>query len=41
VPCGKTAAGLPIGMQIFGPHFSEARVLQLAHAFEKAGGFGG
>jgi aspartyl-tRNA(Asn)/glutamyl-tRNA(Gln) amidotransferase subunit A len=41
VPCGKTAEGLPIGMQIFGPHFSEARVLQLAHAFEKAGGFGG
>jgi aspartyl-tRNA(Asn)/glutamyl-tRNA(Gln) amidotransferase subunit A len=39
VPCGKTKAGLPIGMQIFGPHFEEARVLQLARAFEKAGGF--
>jgi aspartyl-tRNA(Asn)/glutamyl-tRNA(Gln) amidotransferase subunit A len=39
VPCGKTAAGLPIGMQIFGSHFGEARVLQLARAFEKAGGF--
>lgn len=39
VPCGKTKAGLPIGMQIFGPHFSEGRVLQIAHAFEKAGGF--
>ncbi len=39
VPCGKDAAGLPIGMQIFGPHFGEARVLQLAHAFEAAGGF--
>ena len=38
VPCGKTKAGLPIGMQIFGPHFSEGRVLQLANAFEKAGG---
>jgi aspartyl-tRNA(Asn)/glutamyl-tRNA(Gln) amidotransferase subunit A len=36
VPCGKTAAGLPVGMQIFGPHFSEARVLQLARAYEKA-----
>ena len=38
VPCGKTRAGLPVGMQIFGPHFSEGRVLQLANAFEKAGG---
>jgi Asp-tRNA(Asn)/Glu-tRNA(Gln) amidotransferase A subunit family amidase len=28
-------------MQIFGPHFSEARVLQIARAFEKAGGFEG
>jgi aspartyl-tRNA(Asn)/glutamyl-tRNA(Gln) amidotransferase subunit A len=39
VPCGKTRAGLPGGMQIFGPHFSEGRVLQIARAFEKAGGF--
>jgi aspartyl-tRNA(Asn)/glutamyl-tRNA(Gln) amidotransferase subunit A len=39
VPCGKSAAGLPIGMQIFGSHFGEARILQLARAFEKAGGF--
>ena len=39
VPCGKTAVGLPIGMQIFGSHFAEAGILQLARAFEKAGGF--
>jgi aspartyl-tRNA(Asn)/glutamyl-tRNA(Gln) amidotransferase subunit A len=39
VPCGKTKAGLPVGMQIFGPHFGEARILQLARAFEKAEGF--
>ncbi|HEV2206003.1 MAG TPA: Asp-tRNA(Asn)/Glu-tRNA(Gln) amidotransferase subunit GatA [Candidatus Acidoferrales bacterium] len=39
VPCGKTKAGLPVGLQIFGRHFEEARVLQLAHAFERAGGF--
>jgi len=39
VPCGTTKEKLPIGMQILGPHFSEARVLQLARAFEKAGGF--
>jgi len=36
IPCGKTKAGLPVGLQIFGPHFSEARVLQLARAYEKA-----
>jgi aspartyl-tRNA(Asn)/glutamyl-tRNA(Gln) amidotransferase subunit A len=39
IPCGKTRSGLPVGMQIFGRHFQEARVLQLAHTFEKAGGF--
>jgi aspartyl-tRNA(Asn)/glutamyl-tRNA(Gln) amidotransferase subunit A len=41
VPCGKTHAGLPIGMQILGPHFSEGRVLQLARAFERSDSFGG
>ena len=39
IPCGNTRAGLPVGMQIFGPHFGEGRVLQIAHAFELAGGF--
>ncbi len=39
VPCGKTQAGLPIGLQIFGRHFDETRVLQIARAFERAGGF--
>src|ERR1700739_458062 len=39
LPCGRTKAGLPIGMQIFAPHFAEGRVLQLARAFEKADGF--
>ena len=38
VPCGKTAAGLPVGLQIYGPAFGEDRVLQIAHAFEHAGG---
>lgn len=36
IPCGKTSEGLPVGMQIFGPHFAEARVLSLAQAFEQA-----
>ena len=38
VPCGKVSSKLPVGLQIFGPPFGEARVLQLAHAFEQAGG---
>jgi aspartyl-tRNA(Asn)/glutamyl-tRNA(Gln) amidotransferase subunit A len=38
VPCGKIGGELPVGMQIFGPAFGEARVLQLAQAFEAAGG---
>jgi aspartyl-tRNA(Asn)/glutamyl-tRNA(Gln) amidotransferase subunit A len=39
VPCGKTPQeNLPVGLQIFGEPFAEARVLQLAHAFEQAGG---
>jgi aspartyl-tRNA(Asn)/glutamyl-tRNA(Gln) amidotransferase subunit A len=38
VPCGKIGGTLPVGLQIFGPPFGEARVLQLAHAFERAGG---
>jgi aspartyl-tRNA(Asn)/glutamyl-tRNA(Gln) amidotransferase subunit A len=38
VPCGKIRGKLPVGLQIFGPPFGEGRVLQLAHAFEQAGG---
>ena len=38
VPCGETRTGLPIGMQIFGRHFDEARVLQVARAYERAFG---
>jgi aspartyl-tRNA(Asn)/glutamyl-tRNA(Gln) amidotransferase subunit A len=38
VPCGKIGGKLPVGLQIFGAPFREARVLQLAHAFEQAGG---
>jgi aspartyl-tRNA(Asn)/glutamyl-tRNA(Gln) amidotransferase subunit A len=38
VPCGKICGKLPVGLQIFGPPFGEARVLQLARAFEQAGG---
>jgi aspartyl-tRNA(Asn)/glutamyl-tRNA(Gln) amidotransferase subunit A len=38
VPSGKIDGKLPVGLQIFGPAFGEARVLQLARAFEQAGG---
>ena len=38
VPCGKIGNKLPVGLQIFGAPFDESRVLQLAHAFEQAGG---
>src|SRR5579864_6609175 len=41
VPCGKTAAGLPVGMQIMTRHFDEAGMFHLADAFEKAGGTAG
>lgn len=36
VPCGFTAEGLPVGLQIVGRHRDEFSVLQLAHAFESA-----
>ena len=36
VPCGFTAQGLPIGLQISGPAGGEARVLRLARAYERA-----
>jgi len=41
VPCGKVCGTLPVGLQIIGPHFEEGRVLRLARAFERAGGFEG
>ena len=38
VPCGRICGTLPVGLQLFGPAFGESRILQLAHAFEQAGG---
>ncbi len=34
IPCGLTAGGLPIGLQIVGPLYGDARVLRAARAFE-------
>jgi aspartyl-tRNA(Asn)/glutamyl-tRNA(Gln) amidotransferase subunit A len=36
VPCGLTAAGLPVGLQIVGPRYDDWRVLRAARAFEMA-----
>jgi aspartyl-tRNA(Asn)/glutamyl-tRNA(Gln) amidotransferase subunit A len=36
LPCGFTGNGLPIGLQIVGPPWSEAAILRAAHAFEQA-----
>jgi aspartyl-tRNA(Asn)/glutamyl-tRNA(Gln) amidotransferase subunit A len=33
VPCGL-AQGLPVGMQIIGPHFGEERLLNVAHRYQ-------
>jgi aspartyl-tRNA(Asn)/glutamyl-tRNA(Gln) amidotransferase subunit A len=38
IPCGLSH-GLPVGMQIAGPAFSESRVLDAAHALEQSIGF--
>jgi aspartyl-tRNA(Asn)/glutamyl-tRNA(Gln) amidotransferase subunit A len=36
VPCGLSAAGLPIGLQLVGRPWDEAAVLRAAHAYESA-----
>ncbi len=38
IPCGLSE-GLPVGLQLIGPAFSENRILQTAHALEAAIGF--
>jgi amidase len=38
VPCGFTAEGLPVGLQIVARHRDERGLLQLAYAFEQAVG---
>ena len=40
VPAGFTSDGLPVGIQIVGRHRDDLGVLQIAHAFEQATGFG-
>lgn len=39
VPCGFSAGGLPIGLQLMGPHFSEGTLLKTAYHFEQTTDF--
>jgi len=36
IPCGFDAAGLPVGLQLTGDHFAEARLLGAAHRYQEA-----
>jgi aspartyl-tRNA(Asn)/glutamyl-tRNA(Gln) amidotransferase subunit A len=36
IPCGFTAGGLPIGLQLIGQPFAEADLLAAAHAYDSA-----
>jgi aspartyl-tRNA(Asn)/glutamyl-tRNA(Gln) amidotransferase subunit A len=38
LPCGRTAEGLPIGLQIVGAHGQEDKMIQVARAYEAARG---
>jgi aspartyl-tRNA(Asn)/glutamyl-tRNA(Gln) amidotransferase subunit A len=36
IPCGFDGRGLPVGLQMVGNYFSEARMLGIAHAYQQA-----
>jgi aspartyl-tRNA(Asn)/glutamyl-tRNA(Gln) amidotransferase subunit A len=36
IPCGFDERGLPVGLQLTGPHFGEARLLGIAHRYQQA-----
>lgn len=38
IPCSFTKSGLPVGLQIHGRAFDDAKILQVANAFEKEAG---
>ena len=35
IPCGNSRDGLPVGLQLIGPHFGESKILQAAYALEQ------
>lgn len=39
IPCGFDARGLPVGLQIIGNYFAEAKMLQAAHQYQLATGW--
>ena len=39
IPCGFGDKGRPVGLQVVGNHFDEARMLAVAHAFQQATDF--
>jgi aspartyl-tRNA(Asn)/glutamyl-tRNA(Gln) amidotransferase subunit A len=36
IPCGFGRGGMPVGLHVVGPYFGEARMLNLAHRFQRA-----
>ena len=36
IPCGFDAKGLPVGLQLMGDYFTEARLLGAAHRYQQA-----
>jgi aspartyl-tRNA(Asn)/glutamyl-tRNA(Gln) amidotransferase subunit A len=36
IPCGAGAGGMPVGLQIVGPWFAEAKMLNVAHQYQRA-----
>jgi aspartyl-tRNA(Asn)/glutamyl-tRNA(Gln) amidotransferase subunit A len=36
LPCGFDAKGLPVGLQLTGDYFSEAKLLGIAHRFQQS-----
>jgi aspartyl-tRNA(Asn)/glutamyl-tRNA(Gln) amidotransferase subunit A len=39
IPSGRNSENMPVGMQLVANHFQEALLLNVAHQFERAGGF--
>ncbi len=36
IPCGFGSAGMPVGLQLIGPWFGEAKMLNVAHRYQQA-----
>jgi aspartyl-tRNA(Asn)/glutamyl-tRNA(Gln) amidotransferase subunit A len=36
IPCGFGSAGMPVGLQLIGPWFGEAKMLNVAHQYQQA-----